>query len=179
MNSNRNMRGFTMIELIVVIIILGILAAVALPRFTNLQRDARIASLESVRGSVLSAMAMVNGTAIARQGQAQPACGTFGVPAINAAGNGTICTPQGLVQVRVLFPQAANAGVVAAAGLPITAAAQAADGYQIAAAGGGALRISITGGANPATCFFTYTPPTALGMAPTVSAINAASTAGC
>ncbi|NOI82994.1 type II secretion system protein [Vibrio tubiashii] len=53
--------GFTLIELVVVIVILGILAVTAAPRFLNLQDDARNASLQGLKGAMQGASGIVYG----------------------------------------------------------------------------------------------------------------------
>lgn len=62
MNRSKHIRnsGFTLIELVVVIALLGILAAFAIPRFVGLEREARTATTLGVSGSVRSAAALVH-----------------------------------------------------------------------------------------------------------------------
>jgi MSHA pilin protein MshA len=58
MRSTQDQGGFTLIELVVVITILGILAAFAVPRFASLEVQARTASVQALGGSIRSAAAL-------------------------------------------------------------------------------------------------------------------------
>lgn len=88
--------GFTLIELIVVIVILGIMAAIAGPKFVDLQSDARISVIQGVEGSLRSAATLVYSKALI-EGKEQSATETvnvstgavtiaFGYPTADAAG---------------------------------------------------------------------------------------------
>ena len=52
--------GFTLIELTIVIIVLGIISAIAIPRFVNLSSDARVNVLESIEGNMRSIASIVH-----------------------------------------------------------------------------------------------------------------------
>ena len=59
--EKQEQRGFTLIELVVVIALLAILAAFAIPRYAGLEREARSATILGVAGSIRSGAALVHG----------------------------------------------------------------------------------------------------------------------
>lgn len=141
--------GFTLIELIVVIAILGILSAIALPRFAALQTDARMAKMNGALGSIKAAAVLAHSVQLTQQ-----------------LAPGAAVTMEGsVITMANGYPTSGLAAIGHAAGLADELGVALAD-YNLATT---ATTFTATPDAAHPACTVIYTVPAAAGAAPTYS----------
>ena len=141
-------RGFTLIELVVVITILGILAAFAVPRFISLETQARTATINSLAGSVKSAASLARGMSMA----------TANASSVTMEGN--------TVSLSNNYPDSGAGGIGNALSTISSSDFTFTPGATVTSS---AATWSKVGATTPANCAVSYTPASAAGASPVVA----------
>ena len=156
-----NQAGFTLVELVTVILILGVLAAVALPRYADLQGKARASKVAGVLGSIKAASGLVKATALANGVNCGTASVTGGVTLEGTAIDLNYCYAQALGTL--------GTGILGAANVSST------DNWVIdttntgGATGGSKVQINLSDAITPASCSILYTSSTSATVPPTIT----------
>ncbi len=161
----RQQAGFTLIELVVVIIILGILAAVALPKFMGLSSDARASVVNGLNGSVAEAADMVHALA-----EVNDATG----------GTGSVTLPDGTkVTTAYGYPDTSKTGMLLALQDATTSPSQSFPFTYVPATSTATFEYTPPNGTPNTSCevVYTLTAPVAPATAATVSVVP--TTNGC
>ncbi|PKG74945.1 MSHA biogenesis protein MshA [Shewanella sp. GutCb] len=166
--------GFTLIELVVVIIILGILAVTAAPKFINLQGDARASSLKGMKAAVQGSNSLVYSKA-AIAGEEQKAFNATTPPAVTINTGVTAVTQYGYMQAtKAELEKALDVTFDAGADGKPTSSAGTAD-WIIKEITGTPKKVEIWQRDAPAACKLTYTEATSTTVAPSFLALPTAS----
>lgn len=165
----KRQQGFTLIELVVVIIILGILSVIAAPKFINLQSDARLAALNGLKASIQSANSLIYARAVLT-GKEKAASASLDIAGTNSTTDDVKIAFGYLTNDLTGFQRALQIDIVEGKSPTSTGTS---DWIVDTKTSVGQARFMLRGA--PASCRFFYRPATSAGSTPTFSPMPALS----